>query len=108
MIRAMALNVTCVLTTPFADYGNLPLTLFSYEGGDVFSRVMVRIKGFLDSMAMIEYALDNFEGPLLTEGYQPYKFIGFTEAMSRRCSLEYVGDSKIIRWHLCKLMLTGL
>ena len=41
---------------PFADYGNLPLTLFSYEGGDVFSRVMVRIKEVLDSMAMIEYA----------------------------------------------------
>jgi hydrogenase-4 component G len=35
---------------PYADYGNLPKTLFSWPAGDVFSRVMVRIKETLDSL----------------------------------------------------------
>ncbi len=56
MIRASGFKRDVRFDHPFADYGNLPLTLFSYEGGDVFSRVMVRIKEVLDSMAMIEYA----------------------------------------------------
>lgn len=43
----------------FADYGNLPLTLFSYEGErSILPCDGTYQKGFLDSMAMIEYALN--------------------------------------------------
>ncbi|WIV87954.1 NADH-quinone oxidoreductase subunit C [Proteus appendicitidis] len=104
MIRASGFKRDVRFDHPFADYGNLPLTLFSYEGGDVFSRVMVRIKEVLDSMAMIEYALDNLpEGPLLTEGftYQPYKFaLGFTEApRGEDVHWSMLGDNqKLFRW----------
>ncbi len=49
----------CALITPYADYGNIPKTLFTFTGGDVFSRVMVRVKETFDSLAMLEFALDN-------------------------------------------------
>ncbi len=38
---------------PYADYGNIPKTLFTFTGGDVFSRVMVRVKETFDSLAML-------------------------------------------------------
>ncbi|MCG6406831.1 hydrogenase large subunit, partial [Vibrio fluvialis] len=69
---------------PYADYGNIPKTLFTFTGGDVFSRVMVRVKETFDSLAMLEFALDNMpDTPLLTEGfsYKPHAFaLGFVEA----------------------------
>ena len=84
MIRASGFARDVRFDHPFADYGNLPKTLFTMDGCDVYSRVMVRVKEVLDSLSMIEYALDNMpEGPILTEGftYQPHKFaLGYTEA----------------------------
>ncbi len=64
--------------------------------GDVFSRVMVRVKEVFDSLSMIEFALDNLpDTPLLTEGfsYQPHKFaLGYVgSAAWRRCALEHAG-----------------
>lgn len=89
---------------PYADYGNLPKTLFSFEGGDVFSRVMVRIKETFDSLAMIEFALDNLPATaLLTEGftYQPHKFaLGYVEApRGEDVHWSMLGDNqKLFRW----------
>ncbi|WP_343529469.1 hydrogenase large subunit [Yokenella regensburgei] len=89
---------------PYADYGNLPKTLFAFDGGDVFSRVMVRVKETFDSLAMIEYALETMgEGPLLTEGftYQPHKFaLGYVEApRGEDVHWSMLGDNqKLFRW----------
>lgn len=69
---------------PYAGYGNVPVNVFSYDGGDCFSRFLVRVKEVFDSLAQCDYILDNLpQGPILVEGftYKPYKFaLGFTEA----------------------------
>ncbi|MFD1092769.1 NADH-quinone oxidoreductase subunit C [Providencia vermicola] len=104
MIRASGFKRDVRFDHPFADYGNLPKTLFSLDGCDVYSRVMVRIKETLDSLSMIEYALDNMpEGPILTEGftYQPHKFaLGYTEApRGEDVHWSMLGDNqKLYRW----------
>ncbi|BDH47702.1 hydrogenase 3 large subunit [Salmonella enterica subsp. enterica serovar Choleraesuis] len=89
---------------PYSDYGNLPKTLFTFDGGDVFSRVMVRVKETFDSLAMIEFALDNLPGTaLLTEGftYKPNKFaLGYVEApRGEDVHWSMLGDNqKLFRW----------
>ncbi|EMD0829534.1 hydrogenase large subunit [Morganella morganii] len=104
MIRASGFKRDVRFDHPFADYGNLPKTLFTMDGCDVYSRVMVRVKETLDSLAMIEYALDNMpEGPILTEGftYQPHKFaLGYTEApRGEDIHWSMLGDNqKLFRW----------
>nr|WP_228006224.1 hydrogenase large subunit [Morganella morganii] len=104
MIRASGFARDVRFDHPFADYGNLPKTLFTMDGCDVYSRVMVRIKEVLDSLSMIEYALDNMpEGPILTEGftYQPHKFaLGYTEApRGEDIHWSMLGDNqKLFRW----------
>ncbi|SUC28685.1 Hydrogenase-3 component E [Providencia rustigianii] len=104
MIRASGFKRDVRFDHPFADYGNLPKTLFTLDGCDVYSRVMVRIKETLDSLSMIEYALDNMpDGPILTEGftYQPHKFaLGYTEApRGEDVHWSMLGDNqKLYRW----------
>nr|WP_222598846.1 MULTISPECIES: hydrogenase large subunit [Morganella] len=104
MIRASGFARDVRFDHPFADYGNLPKTLFTMDGCDVYSRVMVRVKEVLDSLSMIEYALDNMpEGPILTEGftYQPHKFaLGYTEApRGEDIHWSMLGDNqKLFRW----------
>ncbi|EKT65350.1 NADH-quinone oxidoreductase subunit C [Providencia alcalifaciens] len=104
MIRASGFKRDVRFDHPFADYGNLSKTLFTLDGCDVYSRVMVRIKETLDSLSMIEYALDNMpEGPILTEGftYQPHKFaLGYTEApRGEDVHWSMLGDNqKLYRW----------
>lgn len=104
MIRASGFARDVRFDHPFADYGNLPKTLFTMEGGDVYSRVMVRVKEVFDSMAMIEYALDNMpDGDILTEGfsYKPHKFaLGYTEApRGEDIHWSMLGDNqKLYRW----------
>ena len=89
---------------PYADYGNIPKTLFTFTGGDVFSRVMVRVKETFDSLAMLEFALDNMQDtPLLTEGfsYKPHAFaLGFVEApRGEDVHWSMLGDNqKLFRW----------
>ncbi|ELO5037865.1 NADH-quinone oxidoreductase subunit C [Escherichia coli] len=89
---------------PYADYGNIPKTLFTFTGGDVFSRVMVRVKETFDSLAMLEFALDNMpDTPLLTEGfsYKPHAFaLGFVEApRGEDVHWSMLGDNqKLFRW----------
>ncbi|QWA13824.1 hydrogenase large subunit [Sodalis ligni] len=104
MIRASGFNRDLRFDHPYANYANLPKTLFTQDNGDVYSRLMVRVKEVLDSMAMIEYGLDNLPGgPLLTEGftYQPHKFaLGFVEApRGEDVHWSMLGDNqKLFRW----------
>lgn len=104
MIRASGFKRDLRFDHPYANYANLPKTLFTQDGCDVYSRVMVRVKEVLDSMAMIEYGLDNLPGgPLLTEGftYQPHKFaLGFSEApRGEDVHWSMLGDNqKLFRW----------
>ena len=89
---------------PYADYGNILKTLFTFTGGDVFSRMMVRVKETFDSLAMLEFALDNMpDTPLLTEGfsYKPHAFaLGFVEApRGEDVHWSMLGDNqKLFRW----------
>lgn len=89
---------------PYANYGNLPKTLFSMDSGDVFARVMVRVKETFDSLMMLEFALDNLPNtPLLTEGfsYRPHAFaLGYVEApRGEDVHWSMLGDNqKLFRW----------
>lgn len=69
---------------PYASYGSIPFSVFSFDSCDCYARFMVRAKELFDSLSMCEYILDNLPaGPILVEGftYQPHKFaLGFTEA----------------------------
>ncbi|WP_413737353.1 NADH-quinone oxidoreductase subunit C [Sodalis sp. RH21] len=104
MIRASGFKRDLRFDHPYANYANLPKTLFTLDGCDVYSRVMVRVKEVLDSLAMIEFGLDNLPGgPLLTEGftYQPHKFaLGFSEApRGEDVHWSMLGDNqKLFRW----------
>ncbi len=104
MIRASGFNRDLRFDHPYANYANLPKTLFTQDNGDVYSRLIVRVKEVLDSMSMIEYGLDNLPGgPLLTEGftYQPHKFaLGFVEApRGEDVHWSMLGDNqKLFRW----------
>jgi hydrogenase-4 component G len=104
MIRASGFKRDMRFDHPYANYANLPKNLFTLDGCDVYSRLMVRVKEVLDSMAMIEYGLDNLPGgPLLTEGftYQPHKFaLGFAEApRGEDVHWSMLGDNqKLFRW----------
>lgn len=104
LIRGSGFNRDLRFDHPYADYGNLPKTLFSWPAGDVFSRVMVRIKETLDSLSMIEFALDNMpDTALLTEGfsYKPHKFaLGYVEApRGEDVHWSMLGDNqKLFRW----------
>ncbi|MBP1035082.1 hydrogenase large subunit [Serratia sp. JSRIV001] len=104
MIRASGFKRDMRFDHPYANYGSLPKTLFTFDGCDVYSRVMVRVQEVLDSLAMIEYGLDNLPGgPLLTEGfrYQPHKFaLGYAEApRGEDIHWSMLGDNqKLFRW----------
>lgn len=69
----------------YVDYGNILKILFIFIGGDVFFRVMVRVKETFDSLVMLEFVFDNMSDILLLiEGFS-YKFyvfaLGFVEAL---------------------------
>ncbi|MGL4858636.1 MAG: NADH-quinone oxidoreductase subunit C [Enterobacteriaceae bacterium] len=104
LIRGSGFHRDMRFDHPYANYAHLPKTLFSFEGGDVFSRLMVRIKETFDSMATLEYALDNLpDTPLLTEGftYQPHRFaLGYVEApRGEDVHWSMLGDNqKLFRW----------
>ncbi len=89
---------------PYAAYAEVPMVLRVQDGCDVLSRVMVRAQEFFDSIAMIEYCLDNApEGPVLVEGftYTPYRFaLGYTEApRGEAIHWTMLGDNqKLHRW----------
>ncbi|MDP5240896.1 hydrogenase large subunit [Uliginosibacterium sp. 31-16] len=89
---------------PYAAYADMPFGLHVLDGCDVLSRVLVRVKEFYDSLAIIEHALHNMpEGPLLIEGfaYTPHKFaLGYAEApRGEDIHWSMLGDNqKLFRW----------
>ncbi len=94
---------------PYVGYAepalsDLPFSLHSEEGCDVLARVLIRVREFYDSLAMIEYCLDNLpEGPILIEGfsYTPHAFaLGFAEApRGEDIHWSMLGDNqKLYRW----------
>ncbi|MGP3592152.1 hydrogenase large subunit [Vagococcus sp. WN89Y] len=104
MIRGSGFARDLRFDHPYADYARLPKTLFTQSAGDVYSRLMVRVKEVFDALAMIEYALDTLpDTPLLTEGfsYQPHKFaLGYVEApRGEDVHWSMLGDNqKLYRW----------
>jgi Ni,Fe-hydrogenase III large subunit len=89
---------------PYAAYAGAPVTIHTRQGCDVLSRVLIRGDEFHDSLAIIEYCLDQMpEGPLLVEGftYVPHRFaLGYTEA-PRGDDMHWtmLGDNqKLYRW----------
>lgn len=89
---------------PFEGYAHIPVNVFSFDGCDIFSRALVRVKEVFDSIAQCRYVLDNMPGgPVLTEGftYTPHKFaLGFTEApRGEDVHWSMTGNNqKIFRW----------
>lgn len=79
----------------------------SHDGCDVMSRTLVRIEEFMDSVAMVEWWLENMpKGTILNEDwkYEPHKFaIGYTEApRGEDVHWAQIGDNqKCYRWR-CK------
>ncbi|MFA9440192.1 NADH-quinone oxidoreductase subunit C [Uliginosibacterium sp. sgz301328] len=88
----------------YAAYGSLPMSVHTEQSCDVLGRVLIRVREFYDSLAMIEYALDNMpEGPILVEGfaYKPHAFaLGFAEApRGEDIHWSMIGDNqKLYRW----------
>ncbi|MDD7369464.1 MAG: hydrogenase large subunit, partial [Berryella intestinalis] len=76
----------------------------SHDGCDVMSRTLVRIEEFMDSVAMVEWWLENMpKGAILNEDwkYEPHKFaIGYTEApRGEDVHWAQIGDNqKCYRW----------
>ncbi|WJV63961.1 hydrogenase large subunit [Pectobacteriaceae bacterium CE70] len=104
MIRASGFQRDVRIDHPFAGYLDLPMELHHLDAGDVYSRLLVRVREVFTSLAMIEFGLDNLpEGPLLNEHftYQPHKFaLGFTEApRGEDIHWSMTGDNqKLFRW----------
>ncbi|MET1513022.1 hydrogenase large subunit [Yersinia enterocolitica] len=104
MIRASGYARDMRHDHPYANYANIPKELFSLDGCDVHSRLLVRVREFFDSLVMIEYGLNHMpDGPLLEEKvhYQPYKFaLGFSEApRGEDVHWSMTGDNqKLFRW----------
>ena len=106
MIRASGFNrdVRIVHGQSLESYGSVPIDIQVMENGDVFSRVMVRVREVFESLNVIEYGLDHLPpGAILTEGfdYKPNKFaLGFTEApRGENVHWSMTGDNqKLFRW----------
>ena len=104
MIRASGFRRDMRLDHPYAAYLDLPMELHHLDAGDVYSRVLVRIREVLTSLALVEYGLDNLpQGPILTEhfSYQPHKFaLGYAEApRGEDIHWSMTGDNqKLFRW----------
>jgi len=89
---------------PYSAYDRVPFKVISKDGCDVLSRTVIRAEEFFESLAIVEYCLDNLpEGPILTEGftYTPYKFaLGYVEApRGEDIHWSMLGDNqKLYRW----------
>lgn len=89
---------------PFSGYGDIPFNMFTEQGGDVISRVKVRVNEVFESMNIIDYMVDNLPtGAIITEGfnYTPGRFaLGITEApRGEDIHWSMLGDNqKLYRW----------
>ena len=104
LVRASGFQRDVRIVHPFAEYRQMPFKLRSYDTCDVKARVLIRAEEFFDSIAMIEYGMDNLaDGPILVEGftYQPNRFaLGITEApRGEDIHWSMLGDNqKLYRW----------
>jgi Ni,Fe-hydrogenase III large subunit/Ni,Fe-hydrogenase III component G len=104
VIRASGYERDTRVDHPYSAYAGIPIRVRTMDGCDVFSRVMIRGEEFHDSLAIIEYCLDQMpEGPILVEGftYAPHRFaLGCTEApRGEDVHWTMLGDNqKLYRW----------
>ncbi|GAA5179418.1 hydrogenase large subunit [Niveibacterium umoris] len=104
LVRASGFKRDIRIDHPYAGYADLPFGLHVMDGCDVLSRVLIRVKEFFDSLAIIEHALANMpEGPILVQGfsYKPHAFaLGFAEApRGEDIHWSMIGDNqKLFRW----------
>jgi Ni,Fe-hydrogenase III large subunit len=104
LLRASGFKRDTRVTHPYAAYANVPVNIHTYDGCDVLSRVLIRAEEVHDSLAMIEYCLDQMpEGPILIEGftYKPHRFaLGYAEApRGEDVHWTMLGDNqKLYRW----------
>lgn len=89
---------------PYCSYEKIPWKMIHKTGCDVLSRTLTRAEEFFESLAIVEYCLENMpQGPILTEGfhYQPYRFaLGYVEApRGEDIHWSMLGDNqKLFRW----------
>ena len=104
VVRASGHKRDTRVNHPYAAYAGTPVNVHTRDGCDVFSRVVIRGEEFHDSLAIIEYCLDQMpDGPILVEGftYQPHRFaLGYTEApRGEDVHWTMLGDNqKLYRW----------
>ena len=97
-------DVRIVHGQKFEAYADVPVNMNMMTGGDVYSRLMVRIKDVFDSLNIVEFGLDNLAGgAILTEDFEyvPGKFaLGYTEApRGENVHWSMTGDNqKLFRW----------
>jgi len=66
--RAAGVDIDCRRDHPYAAYGRLNFDVITDEGGDVWARLMVRMKEVFESIRIIRQCLDKMEdGPLQRE-----------------------------------------
>jgi Ni,Fe-hydrogenase III large subunit/Ni,Fe-hydrogenase III component G len=104
VLRASGHDLDTRISHPYAAYAGAPVKVHTREGCDVLSRVLIRAEEFHDSLAIMEYCLDQMpEGPILVEGftYIPHRFaLGYTEApRGGDIHFSMLGDNqKLFRW----------
>ena len=106
MVRASGheRDVRVTHASAFEAYDSVPMDLQFETTGDVFGRVLVRVREVMDALNIVEFGLDNLpEGDILVEGfnYVPHKFaLGFTEApRGENVHWSMTGDNqKLFRW----------
>ncbi|MEJ0095001.1 MAG: hydrogenase large subunit [Methylocella sp.] len=104
VLRASGFARDVRVSHPFAAYGAAPVKIYTQNGCDVLSRVLVRCDDIFNSLQIVEYCLDQMpEGPILVEGftYTPHRFaLGYTEApRGEDVHFTMLGDNqKLYRW----------
>ena len=62
--RASGVNMDVRKDEPYEAYGEIPFKLITYNEGDTYARLMVRLDEVTESINIIEYALDHLpQGP---------------------------------------------
>jgi formate hydrogenlyase subunit 5 len=62
--RASGVNMDVRKDEPYEAYGEIPFKLITYNEGDTYARLMVRLDEVTESINIIEYALDHMpQGP---------------------------------------------
>ena len=75
---------------PFEGYAHIPVNVFSFDGCDIFSRALVRVKEVFDSIAQCRYVLDNMLWSVSTRAWRTVLATspGWPEASSKMTKLD--------------------